>query len=245
MRPMILTALSFWLALTGMSVAQSANSSPVVVELYTSQGCSSCPAADAVLANLAKRDDVIALALHVDYWDYIGWRDPFASPRFEKRQREAARLARTTLVYTPQVMVNGRDFRSWQRTGVEPALIALANSAPLATLTLSARNAAGAIESELSGSGPAGSRIVLVRYENGLANDVKRGENAGVRLEHDRVVRYWQDLGIIGANGQFAFRHTVPANPEVRAERSGLTALIEDPASGEILQAVALPHCSG
>ena len=221
----------------------------VLVELYTSEGCSSCPPADRWLSALestsAQGVRIIPLSLHVPYWDYIGWRDPFASPRFEKRQREAARLARTTLVYTPQVMVNGRDFRSWQRNGLEPALSAFANMPPRATLTLSARSASGAIDSEVSGSGPAGTRVVLVRYENGLANDVKRGENAGVRLEHDRVVRYWQDLGIIGANGQFAFRHTVPKNPEVRAERSGLTALIEDPARGEILQAVALPHCSG
>jgi hypothetical protein len=181
----------------------------------------------------------------VPYWDYIGWRDPFASPRFEKRQREAARLARSTLVYTPQVMLNGRDFRGWRQDGLEPALAAIAKTLPLATLTLSARSVPGAIEGELSGSGPAGARVVLVRYENGLANDVKRGENAVVRLEHDRVVRYWRDLGNIDASGRFTFRHAVPENAEVRAARSGLTALIEDPANGEILQAVALPHCAG
>ena len=97
-------------ALTGiLTMTQAAADSPVVVELYTSQGCSSCPPADAFLHDLAKRDDVIALALHVDYWDYIGWKDSFAKPEYTDRQHAYAHAANATTVYTPQMVINGKD----------------------------------------------------------------------------------------------------------------------------------------
>lgn len=82
---------------------------PVLVELFTSQGCSSCPPADAILGEMSKRVDVVALAFHVDYWDYIGWKDSFAHPSFSKRQKTYARLASRTAVYTPQFMVQGQE----------------------------------------------------------------------------------------------------------------------------------------
>ena len=89
--------------------AAAAADRPVVVELYTSQGCSSCPPADAILAELADREDVIALAFHVDYWDYIGWKDIFADPANTLRQRNYARVAGARSVYTPQMIVDGQD----------------------------------------------------------------------------------------------------------------------------------------
>ena len=87
----------------------SAQDRPVLVELFTSQGCSSCPPADAFLHELAKRDDVIALALHVDYWDYIGWKDSFAKPEYTARQRAYAKVSNRRMVYTPQMIINGTD----------------------------------------------------------------------------------------------------------------------------------------
>ena len=87
----------------------TAENGPAVIELYTSQGCSSCPPADAMLHDLAKRDDVIALALHVDYWDYIGWKDSFASAEYTQRQHAYARAANATTVYTPQMVIGGVD----------------------------------------------------------------------------------------------------------------------------------------
>ena len=86
-----------------------AQGSPVVVELFTSQGCSSCPPADALLRKLAEEEDVIALALHVDYWDYLGWKDSFATPKFTARQRAYAKKARSRSIYTPQMVVQGED----------------------------------------------------------------------------------------------------------------------------------------
>ena len=89
------------------SVAQDSN--PVVIELYTSQGCSSCPPADALLKEYADRDDVITLALHVDYWDYIGWADTLARPEHADRQRGYAAAAHKRTIYTPQMVLNGED----------------------------------------------------------------------------------------------------------------------------------------
>ena len=108
--------LSRWIAAglmsatLGMTAGLAQAGGPVVVELYTSQGCSSCPPADAFLAReLANRDDVIALALHVDYWDYIGWKDDFADPQHTDRQRDYARAAGQRTIYTPQMIIAGKD----------------------------------------------------------------------------------------------------------------------------------------
>src|SRR5688572_18906431 len=113
MRFMALIALGAGLAgLAGLAQAESAQakagaSPKAVVELYTSQGCSSCPAADAFLGRLAKRDDVIAISLSVDYWDYLGWKDTLASSKFSERQKAYAKALGNGMVYTPQMVVNG------------------------------------------------------------------------------------------------------------------------------------------
>ena len=105
MRKLLTHALAGFLALAPLEGARA----DVVVELYTSQGCSSCPPADALLEQLAARDDVIALSLHVDYWDYLGWQDAFANPAFTKRQRGYAARAGSSMIYTPQMVIGGRD----------------------------------------------------------------------------------------------------------------------------------------
>ena len=101
----ILTALVF--AGVGSMAAAQSSTSPVVVELYTSQGCSSCPSADRVLEKLSSRDDILPLSLHVDYWDYIGWADTFANPAFTERQKVYARNMGERMIYTPQMVING------------------------------------------------------------------------------------------------------------------------------------------
>src|SRR5258707_8836135 len=94
--------------LAAIGSASAAETSPVVVELFTSQGCSSCPPADSLLGELSKRSDVLALGFHVDYWDYIGWKDPYASKLATKRQHDYAAALRLHMVYTPQMVVDGR-----------------------------------------------------------------------------------------------------------------------------------------
>ena len=168
---------------------------PVLVELFTSQGCSSCPPADALLGELAQRPDVIALAFHIDYWDYIGWKDPFASPDFTKRQRGYAGALGLRSVYTPQMVIDGRaDAVGSHRNRVEE-LIRQASFVPKLTLTLEPA-AAGKAKLNLPEARlerPA--TIWLAIYDREERTAVKRGENAGRELSEYNIVRALQKVG--------------------------------------------------
>src|SRR5205814_10525300 len=112
----VLAALGSLEARAAACLARSGTQTTVLVELYTSEGCSSCPPADRWLAGIGERysrRQVVPLALHVDYWDYIGWKDPYARREFSQRQRRLSQLQRLALVYTPQVLLQGADFRQW------------------------------------------------------------------------------------------------------------------------------------
>jgi hypothetical protein len=110
---------------------------PVVLELYTSQGCSSCPPADALFADLATREDVIALALHVDYWDYLGWKDAFAKPRHSARQKAYAKAARSRTVFTPEMVVQGEDrLKGHDAAAIADEIAAHSRQPPGALLTV-------------------------------------------------------------------------------------------------------------
>ncbi len=223
-----------------------------LLELYTSEGCDSCPPADRWLSATGRdepgADSVVLLALHVDYWDRLGWPDRFASARFTERQQTLARLSRSRAVYTPGVFLNQREFRGWR-------------SQPDFRDTLRAINAkpAGAdIRIELdppSGGGIALQTDFRVRpgaaarqpqgfvalYENRLITDVRAGENRGVKLQHDYVVRQW--IGPIDIPGAAQFKRTLALEREWKAKDLGVAAFVQDLASGEILQATALPAC--
>lgn len=172
--------------------ARAGEPSPVVVELFTSQGCSSCPPADRMLHELAGREDVIALALHVDYWDYIGWKDEFASAAHSQRQREYAAVAGRRSVYTPQMIVNGetsvvgakamkladaiRDHRD-DDSGVS---LTLARAGDDVTIAAQADRAVGPME------------VSVLRYDPLRKISITRGENAGHDFAYANVVRDWQ-----------------------------------------------------
>ncbi|KQB98302.1 hypothetical protein AL073_05345 [Loktanella sp. 1ANDIMAR09] len=183
-----LAAMSVFGFLHATQVA--AQDGPVVVELYTSQGCSSCPPADEMLRDLAKRDDVIALALHVDYWDYIGWKDIFANPAFTARQHAYARAANATSVYTPQMIISGVE----QVVGSRPmqvmdALLVQKEAGNLFDVTLTRRDGAVLITAE---PGQGGNYAVqLVRYLPEKTVDIRRGENAGRNLTYANIVTSW------------------------------------------------------
>lgn len=180
------------------SAPLQAQTSPVVVELYTSQGCSSCPPADALLHKLAKRDDVLALALHVDYWDYLGWKDEFADPSHAIRQKSYARVGGRKMVYTPQMIVMGQEDVVGAR-GMDLAdLIAKHHSAtPVATVDAT-RNGdqltvrLAPTEAPLSGEFD----VHLLRFTPFQQVKVRRGENAGRLLEYANIVDGWSHLGI-------------------------------------------------
>lgn len=168
-----------------------ASQRPVVVELFTSQGCSSCPPADAYLGELVRRADVLPLAYHVDYWDYIGWKDPFAQRAWTDRQRGYSAALGLRSIYTPQMVIDGRiDAVGSRRDQVERA-IRTAREAPAAVQLDLVRTPAGAVALTLSG--PEGSvaeaDLVFVTYDRRRETKVLRGENAGRTLVEYNIVR--------------------------------------------------------
>jgi len=165
-----------------------ANDQPVVVELYTSQGCSSCPPADAYLHKLAERGDVIALALHVDYWDYIGWKDSFGSPEWSTRQRDYAKSADRTMVYTPQMIINGADHVVGNRPKDVDALVRAHKAKPLPVALRVARDGK---QLRISAEGAASGgpfMVQLVRFKAKETVKITRGENAGRTLSYANIV---------------------------------------------------------
>lgn len=168
--------------------------SPVVVELFTSQGCSACPPADALLAEVAERPDVLALALHVDYWDYLGWEDPFAQPAFTARQKAYARAAGSRTIYTPQMIVGGAESLV-APNGIDlfGMIAAQQGVAPTVALHVGEGEAPGEYVIDLSS--PArlaqGTVVQIVRYAPQARVEILRGENAGQVLDYVNVVTAW------------------------------------------------------
>jgi hypothetical protein len=172
-------------------------SSPVVVELFTSQGCSSCPPADALLGELAQRPDIVALAFHVDYWDYIGWKDPFATRATTERQRAYARVLKQRYVYTPEMVVEGTGHDTGrERAGIERLLAqAQRRSSKRATPELS-RSSSGALTVKLAAFPLEGqpADVTLAIYDRRHSTPVASGENQGRMLENFNIVRRLEAL---------------------------------------------------
>ncbi len=218
-------------ALAAVLVLPARAQGPVVVELFTSQGCSSCPPADALMAELAADPAVLALALHVDYWDYIGWKDSFAQPAFTDRQKAYARAAGSKMIYTPQMIVNGID----RVEGTDPERVRSLVSAHQAAdtgVTLTATRQGGVLVIEAASRTPLpdGADIVLVRFTPVQTVAILDGENAGHTLTYHNIVRSWQSVGTW--SGQAPLRVEVPlAGPEEAA------VLVQEPGPKAILAA--------
>jgi len=187
----LLKALVTAAAVLGGSAA-TAQQMPVVVELFTSQGCSACPPADAFMQDLAKEPGVLALALHVDYWDYIGWKDQFAQPQFTARQKAYARAAGQRSVYTPQMIVDGQDHVVGTHIADVVRLLRSHAERPR-NLAISVARQGGDLQIELRPTGPlSGAMAVqLVRYRPDAVVDIARGENAGKRVHYVNIVSDW------------------------------------------------------
>jgi hypothetical protein len=182
-----------WLA-TPSSVA-AGERHLTVVELYTSQGCSSCPPADALLGKLAKEEGILALSFHVDYWDYIGWRDPYAHSSYTKRQKQYAENFRKSFVYTPQLVVHGVSEITGSDEGGVRSLIERAALAPDVPIKL-VRLDDGSIAVTVAGSRqPAQAAVWLVLFDSHHKTAVKRGENRGQVVENYNVVRHFEKIG--------------------------------------------------
>jgi hypothetical protein len=195
------------LIFAAIAIAQpaSAQDRPLVIELYTSQGCSSCPPADELLAKLAKRDNVIALALHVDYWDYLGWKDVFGSPEYSKRQREYARAQNKRSVFTPQVIVQGESIAVGNSVSqVSAAMATHSNQAKIVDLVVTREGDVISIVAT-SKSGSVGRSVIqVVRYTPEKLVKIRAGENAGKNITYTNIVTDWQILTQWNGRGEIS-----------------------------------------
>ncbi|MGF6665970.1 hypothetical protein QF000_007638 [Paraburkholderia atlantica] len=259
------------LSASGISAAdaagpQCATHSPAhrlaLVELYSSEGCDSCPPADRWLGQWKSNSaahGIVPLALHVDYWNSLGWTDRFSQHRFTERQQTLTHLAGAHTIYTPEVFVAGRELRDWsQRDSFErriDELVAEPAQASVA-LALSPREpGAFDVDAQFSttaapATGPLSAYLAV--YENALTTQVGAGENRGATLHHERVVRAWfgpvplvagharirQDIDVRDASVD-AKADPIPH----AADRFGVVAFVESDASGDVLQAADLPAC--
>ncbi len=215
--------------------AAAARQQPVVVELFTSQGCSSCPPADALLTRLGEDADIIPLALHVDYWDYIGWKDDFAQAKFTERQKGYARAAGRSSVYTPQMVVNGRD----DVIGTRPKDLAAtieAHRGQAAPVTLEASRSEGMLSvraEAVDRAAVSDAHVYLVRYEPFETVAIRRGENAGRKIEYSYIVTDWDMIG--RWNGRDRFEQRLPIEGSAPA-----VVLVQEAGYGPVLAAARL-----
>lgn len=227
------------LATGALSPPAAAQRSGTVVELFTSQGCSSCPPADAFIGELAKRKDVIALSFHVDYWNYLGWKDRFATPETTARQRAYGRALGMRYVYTPQIVIGGvtqavgsgfrRVLALIEQAGRRPALDIRITHPDAHTATLNI------------GAGPKQRRpatVWLMFYDNEHVTRIARGENRGRRLVNTNVVRSVKRIGTwLGDAKQF----TLSLDALEAKGRDGCAVIVQEADSGPILGAVSFP----
>jgi hypothetical protein len=194
---------SKWLALVASLVTLSATGQPVVVELFTSQGCSSCPPADALVGELARRPGVIALAYHVDYWDELGWKDRFSIPEAGQRQRGYVRRLVRSGLFTPQIVVSGdTSLVGSNRAAVESAV---AEDRDALAVVLS--RAGGTLHIQFPEAWREPMEVYLISYMKEATSKVDAGENARRTLTHFNVVRSFKTLGTWSGKPQ---RMTVP-----------------------------------
>jgi hypothetical protein len=236
-----------WSQAAPVCTKQSPAYTVALLELYTSEGCSSCPPADRFVSNLRDAglgpEHVVPLALHVDYWDYIGWKDVFARPTYTERQYWLSNLASSRVVYTPEIFIGGQEVRNWR--GAATAAVKRVNERPAQAqigLTLG-QIANGSLPIEVHARALRDANLFVALYENGLSNDVKSGENRGVVLKHDYVVRDWIGPVVLqGEGGKLVLPRmpTVPAGAAIN--RLGVAAFVQT-ARGDVLQALALPLC--
>lgn len=245
-----------------LSMPDEAFSGQVVLELYTAQGCASCPPADAMMAELAMREDVIALALHVDYWDYIGWEDVFADPEHAERQKRYARRHGHSTIYTPQVVINGMDIMEGFRVlevmdtiaahRLRPARIELLLERPAPDrLVISAQRMAEAegpmMLTSRSGAQPAPALLgalaseaepqpldlQLVRYTPTAHVEILAGENAGRRAQYFNIVTSWERIA--------GWDMQAPLEMSVAVEGSDpAVVILQEPGQGAIVAAARL-----
>ena len=221
----------------GAAAGRAQDKAAVVVELFTSEGCSSCPPADALLGELAQRPDVVPLAFHVDYWDYIGWKDPYASPASTQRQHDYAAALGLHMVYTPQMVVDGRtDVVGSERGDVETA-IGKAAAGPKLAISIE-KDAGGGYRVVIPAAAPpAGgpATVWLALFDSARETSVKRGENGGRTLKEYNIVREWRQIGSWDGSAL-----SLPLAMTAKPDQDGCAIIVQAGPVGPILGAALM-----
>lgn len=238
----------------GQSAADSGSQRVALLELYTSEGCDSCPPADQWLTESPRRgyhrQRVVALAFHVDYWNSLRWIDPFSKPQYSERQKTASLRGRARGVYTPQFLLNGRAYRRpTLRDDFGVRLDTLNREAAgtwirvqLVTEESSRVQVTGT--AKVSGAADRNAaRAWMALYENNLSNQIMRGENRGRRLRHDFVVRHLAGPFPVDARGEATWERHFDLNPAWKTGDLYVAAFVQSERSGDFLQALAMPYC--
>jgi hypothetical protein len=233
--------------------AKSGAQLATIAELYTSEGCDSCPPADKWFSNFRSQAKsgatVVPLAFHVDYWDYIGWKDRFANAQYANRQRTAVALQGSRSVYTPQVMVDGRDNRSWQSASrFETSMRELTNRAPRATISANASESAGALDVFADVAVPSevdrrDAQVYIAITENNLVSRVTAGENRGATLKHDYVVRELLGPFSLADSGSPRIQKRIRVGADWKREDLAVAVFAQHARDGTVLQAIRFPIC--
>ena len=220
-----------------------------VIELYTSEGCSSCPPADRWLSSHAQ-EGVVPLGFHVDYWDYIGWKDEYAKAAYSRRQQDVAAWGTSRVVYTPEVVLNGREAREWYGSGTSRDLVQIKAKPARADLRIALDTGGAVLGARIEASVPnptdrAGAALYLALTQSNIVTPVKAGENSGVTLKHDHVVREWLGPFTFDADGKAVFTRALSIPKGAKLADLGVSAVVQKPGTGDVLQALALPACKG
>ncbi|MBM3492365.1 MAG: DUF1223 domain-containing protein [Alphaproteobacteria bacterium] len=230
-------ALCLWAA-PAIAIAQAAPEPLVVVELYTSQGCNACPPADAFIGQLSRRPDVLVLGLHVDYWDYLGWKDAFADHRHTERQQAYARGFGQRGVYTPQVVVAGRSQHMGSAKDGILATIEEDKARPELRLAVRLRRLDDLLLVQIgAGAYQGDGTIWLFAYQQRATIEIKRGENAGRSMTYHNVVRGMRNLGMW--RGQ-EMEIAVQMDDLFRDQRDGCAVVVQQGMLGPVLGAAKL-----
>ena len=246
-----LYTIAFFLAVPSISLAdgltvKSPPGTNAVIELYTSEGCSSCPPADKWISDYAPaskaNDGVIALAFHVDYWNYLGWKDVYSKPEFTARQRLLGSINQQRTIYTPEFFVNATETRRANRI---PKSVAKINNTPstwdlvlTSSLEGGSKNTVSVEFKGVAKAEPKGTELYLALYENNIVRKIDRGENKNKTLHHDFVVRDWIGPISFKKGNSINYKHTIKMPLDSDAQNTGIAAILVESKTGTTLQAV-------
>ena len=250
----LFAAAAAWSALPAPAAAAECNVNSgsqrvAILELYTSEGCDSCPPADRWISELpAKKlgaDRVVPLAFHVDYWNQLGWIDPYSQAQFSERQRQQSKRRGVNFVVTPQLLLNGQDYRRAALfDDIDGRVRAINSAKPQAEIRVRLSGSNASLQSKVDVDVPGGAeqrraQVYLALYENNLVTAVKAGENKGHTLRHDFVVRTLAGPLALDDKGRLSHTQTFALDGRWKAADTYLAVFVQNPISGEVLQALS------